>query len=62
MTVRNTLLTAAKAKKFDKDGFSEKLENISGLNEKQWKENCRALIKQMDKREKHLCRQTYCKI
>lgn len=49
MTVRNTLLTAAKAKKFDKDGFSEKLENISGLNEKQWKENCRALIKQMDK-------------
>ena len=33
MTVRNTLLTAAKAKKFDKDGFSEKLENISGLNE-----------------------------
>ena len=49
MTVRNTLLTAAKAKKFDKDGFSEKLENVSGLNEKQWKENCRALVKQMDK-------------
>lgn len=49
MTVRNTLLTAAKAKKFDKDGFLEKLENVSGLNEKQWKENCRALIKQMDK-------------
>lgn len=48
MTVRNTLLTAAKAKNLTKTDFG-KLENISGLNEKQWKENCRALIKQMDK-------------
>lgn len=31
MTVRNTLLTAAKAKKFDKDGFSENWKIFRGL-------------------------------
>ena len=49
MTVRNILLTLAKEKKFDKDAFVKKLNEISGLNEKQWKDNCKALIKQIEK-------------
>lgn len=47
MAVRNTLLTIAKAKKFNQDDFLEKVENISGLSEKQWKDNCRALVEKI---------------
>ncbi len=47
MTVRNILLTLAKRKKFDKELFIEKLVKINGLNEKQWKDNCFALIEQI---------------
>lgn len=47
MTVRNVLITLAKRKNFDKDLFVEKMENIKGLNEKQWKATCLALIEQI---------------
>lgn len=47
MVVRNTLLTFAKSKKFDKDVFLEKMEGISGLKERQWKDTCYALLGQI---------------
>lgn len=49
MVVRNTLLTLAKSRNFDRDAFFEKMEGISGLNERQWKDICGALLRQISR-------------